>query len=263
MHASRSLVFAAGVIALAAVFATDPPASSAADQKETRFTRAVIDCPATRVHAKGTGEVRRVLAEEGSVVKAGDVLAELQDAELEAELKLAEAEVALAMATVKEFMAGKTQAQLAASPAKETLARLEAQVKVAEARLRVAQVRVAGLVVISPLAGTVGKRAVEPGNYVRKGAELFTVYDLTKPEAVVQVPEKDVAAVRKGQKCTVRIDAIPDLKLAGEVDRIEPIVADAPGRRVVRVYVAVQNPKDERKYLRPGMTGEVAFDKPE
>ena len=263
MNASRSLVFAAGLIALVAVFSGDLPASSAADEKEARFTRAVISCPAARVHAKGTGEVRRVLAEEGTIVKAGDVLAELQDAELEAELKLAEAEVALAVATVKEFTAGKTQVQLDSSPAKETLARLEAQVKVAEARLTVAQVRVAGLVVHSPIAGTVGKRAVEPGNYVRKGAELFTVYDLTKPEAVVQVPEKDIAAVRKGQKCTVRIDALPDLKLTGEVSRVEPVAADFPGRRIVRVYVAVQNPKDERKYLRPGMTGEVAFDKPE
>ena len=261
MSHSRSTLLATALAALTLALPTDPPASSAAEPKESGVTRrAVISCPATRVHAKATGEVRRVLVEEGSVVKAGEVLAEMRDAELEADLKLADAELTLAVATVKEFVATK-DGKVDGSPAKEQLARLEAQVKVAEARLAAVKVRVAALSVRSPIAGVVGRRDIDPGHDVRKGNDLFTVYDLTKPEAVVEVPEREAAGVRKGQKCTVQIDAIHDLKLAGEVARVEPV--GARERRAVRVYVTVQNPKDERSHLRPGMTGQVTFAKPE
>jgi RND family efflux transporter MFP subunit len=264
MRRSRAILLATGLATVAVtLLPTDPRPISAADPKEVRFThRAVITCPNTPIPARTTGEVKRVLREEGAAVKAGEVLAELHDPELEADLKLAEAELALAVASEKEFRAKNTESPLTASPAKEILARYGAQIKVAEARLGVVKVRVAALTVRSPIEGVVGKRNVEPGDYVRKGdAELFVVFDPSRPEAVVDLPERDIAGLAKKQKCTVRVDAYPDLTLAGEVDRLGPVAREAP--RTVRVYVRVQVPKDEKPRLLPGMTAQVGFGKPE
>ena len=57
-----------------------------------------------------------------------------------------------------------------------------------------------------------GPDQVDLGNFVRKAeTELFTVFDLTRPEAVVDVPELDVERVSKKQQCTIRIAALADL----------------------------------------------------
>lgn len=278
MSHSRAILLTVGMTALAfATFPTEPPTSSAAEPKEVRFTRTgVVNCPSAKVYAGATGEVKRVLHHEGEEVRANGALAELHDPELEADLKLADAELALALASVKEFTAGKTAAQLSASPAKEQLARLEAQVKVAEARIGVLKVRATALTVRSPIEGVVAKKNTEPGNYVRKGeTELFTVYDLSKPEIVVDVPELDAPTVKHGQRCTIRIDAYSDAAFEGEVDRAEPVVAqlqigfdpftrpnigprETP--RTARVYVALKHTKETEKYRPlPGMTAQVGF----
>jgi RND family efflux transporter MFP subunit len=255
----------------------DPPGGQKADN--VRFTRhGQIECPRVQVTAHTTGVVARVRHDVGDVVKAGDLLAELDNPEAVAEVRLAEAELALAAATQKEFLAAKG-GKVDSSPAKEQLARLEAQVKVAEARLDLAKVRADGRNVRSPVDGIVGLRFTDVGNFVRKGeTDLFTVLDVSRLRAVATVPELDVAGVREKQPCTVRVDALPDLVFVGRVERIEP-VHDLAARRSdplgrprdprpvkaeYRVFVTLVPTKDLEKFrLLPGMTVQVGFGKGE
>lgn len=233
---------------------------AAAAQKENagRLTvPGIIDCPQSRVMAGATGRVAKVHAEEGTVVKAGDVLAELEDPECDAELRLAEAELTLALAVEKEFVATKG-GKVDESPAKEQLARLNAQVKVAEARLNLVKTRAAARTVRSTIDGIVGSRLVEPGSYTRRSeSELFRVVDLSRPQLVVEVHERDIAKLGKNSKCSIRVDAIPDLQLTGDVIRIEPIRRSES--QSTRVIVSVNNSDTVKGKLKPGMTAQVEF----
>jgi RND family efflux transporter MFP subunit len=247
---------------------------------DTRFSRAGhIECPKAEVAARTSGMVARILHDVGDAVKAGDLVAELDDPEGLAEVKLAEAERALAVASHKEFLAAKG-GKVDSSPAKEQLAKLEAQLKVAEARLELAKVRADGRSVRSPIDGVVGRRSTDVGNYVRKGeANLFTVLDVSHVRAVVEVPELDITAVHEKQRCTIHIDALAGVVLAGQVDRVEPLHDpieqrfDPFGRPIdprlrqpqtYRVFVALVPGKDREKVrLLPGMSARVGFGKGE
>jgi RND family efflux transporter MFP subunit len=273
MNHIRTICFAVFLSALVTIPGARPAHS--AEPKDVCFSRrGSITCPSVRVPARATGEVVRWLRDIGDSVKEGAVLAELRDPEIEADLKLAEAELALAVATEKEFVATKG-GKVDASPAKEQLARLAAQVKVAEARVASAKERLAALTVRSPINGVVGKRSIDRGDYVRKGeTELFTILDLARIEAVVNVPELDSEHVKKEQRCTINLDALPGREVAGVVDRIEPNVEtpaerlDVFGRldrrpegpRTFRVYVTLRPTKEQENIrLLPGMTAQVGF----
>jgi multidrug resistance efflux pump len=269
------------VMVSALAVASEGPGGPADGQKRdgARFSRAgQIECPKAEVTARTAGMVARILHDVGDAVKAGDLLAELDDPEGLAEVKLAEAELALAVASHKEFLAAKG-ARVGSSPAKEQLAKLEAQVKVAEARLELAKIRADGRRVRSPIDGVVGRRNTDVGNYVSKGeTNLFTVLDVSHVRAVVQVPELDVTAVHKKQRCTIHIDALADLVFAGQVDRIEllqePVEKrfDPFGRPIdprlrepqYRVFVTLTPTKGlEKVRLLPGMSARVGFGKGE
>jgi RND family efflux transporter MFP subunit len=246
---------------------------------DTRFSRAgYIECPKAEVKARTTGMVARILHDVGDAVKVGALLAELDDPEGLAEVKLAEAELALAVASQKEFLATKG-GKVGSSPAKEQLAKLEAQLKVAEARLELAKVRADARRVRSPTDGVVGRRSTDVGNYVRKAeTNLFTVLDVSHMRAVAEVPELDITAVHKRQQCTIHIDALANLVLAGQVDRVEPLQEsverrfDPFGRPLdarlrepqYRVFVTLTRTKDLKKVrLLPGMRARIGFGKGE
>jgi multidrug resistance efflux pump len=253
--------------------------ASGPKEDDTRFSRAgLIDCPKAAVKARTTGTVARVHHDLGERVKAGDLLAELDDPEGAAEVKLAEAELAVAAASHKEFLAAKG-GKVDTSPAKEQLAKLEAQVKVAEARLELAKVRADGRSVRSPIDGVVGQRHIDVGHYVSKAdTGLFTVLDVSHVRAVVEVSELDIPGVHEKQRCTIHPDAFSGLVIAGHVGRVEPLpepverrfdpfgrpIDPRPREQQYRVFVTLTPTKDlEKVRLLPGMSARVGFGKGE
>ena len=92
---------------------------------------------------------------------------------------------------------------------------------------------------VSPIAGTVLQKAVQEGMYVDEGMTLYQLADLSTVWAYLDVYEKDLRAVRRGQPITVTTEAYPGRTFSGRITFIDPVVD--PGTRTVRVRTELPN----------------------
>lgn len=106
--------------------------------------------------------------------------------------------------------------------------------------------------VLSAAEGTVVRKWVQAGDYVRTGDPLLTVVDLGKVWALLEVFEEDAGAVRVGQAVEVRVPGLPGDLWEGRVAFVDPMLD--PQRRILRVRVDLENPHGR---LRPGLFAEA------
>jgi multidrug resistance efflux pump len=151
---------------------------------------------------------------------------------------------------------------------KEKLDAAAAEVDQAKAELTKAQWRLGNCTIRSPISGTILKKNAEEGNIVNPIAfngsfSICELADLADLEVDLNVSERDISAVKVGQKCRIRTDAWPDRVYDGVVSRLMPIADRAKAAVPVRVKIAI--PADEQgQYLKPEMGAIVTFlnDKP-
>lgn len=226
-----------------------------------------------------SGTVRQVNVDFNSVVKIGTVLAELDTDKLNATVASSRAKVASAKAKVgnakatvietanvyerklslssKKFASIQdTEAAKAASDrAVAAVTSAEADVAVAEADLLIDETNLAKSSIVSPIAGIVLKRNVDPGQTVASSLQapvLFTIAeDLTKMEVQVDVDEADVGRVKEGQEASFSVDAYSDRRFKAQIRELRF------GSEVVQgvvTYKAVLTTDNSELLLRPGMT---------
>ncbi len=226
-----------------------------------------------------SGTVRKVNVTYNSPVKKGDILAELDTNKQEADVQSARAELASAKANV-------LKAEAEAQSAKISLDRLTglvsnkissqkeldaaqytyesalatkdvnaAAVLSAEASLRLAEVNLSKLTIVSPIDGVVLTRAVDPGATVASSLNapvLFTIAgDLRRMELQVSVDEADVGQVRESQPARFSVDAYPDRNFPAAIQAVR--FASETVSNVV-TYKAILTVDNEDLLLRPGMT---------
>ena len=139
----------------------------------------------------------------------------------------------------------------------------QAQVRQAEAEVRRAKWRLDNCIIVAPISGTVLKKNAELGNLVNPVAfngsfSLCDMADLSKLEVELSIQEREIAKVKKGQRCKVQPEAYMDRSYDGVVSRLMPIADRAKGAVPVRVRLKV--PADEEgQYLRPEMGAIVRF----
>jgi len=218
------------------------------------------------VKAKVSGDVRQVTVREGESVKAGQLLAKIDTADLEA--KLIERSGALESAKAQLAMAEKTQAtnqallkqnfisQNAYDNSESSRHVSEGTVKSAEAQVQLARNALRDATATSPLNGIVAKRHVQVGEKVAFDSPLITVVDLTDMELQAAVPAVDVPELAIGKTVELTIDGFGERRFTGRVERINP--AAEPGTRAILVYVGIPNADGA---LRGGMfaTGRIAL----
>ena len=218
------------------------------------------------VKAKVSGDVRQITVREGETVQAGQVLARIDTADLEA--KLAASIGALESAKAQLALATKTRAtnqallkqnfisQNAFDNSESSYSVSQGTVKSAEAQVQLARNALRDAVAISPLTGIVAKRHVQPGEKVAFDSPLVTIVDLKSLELQALVPAVDVPELSIGMKVELTIDGFGEERFAGEIQRINP--STEPGTRAFLVYVGIPN---QREVLRGGMfaTGRVAI----
>jgi membrane fusion protein, multidrug efflux system len=218
------------------------------------------------VKAKVSGDVRQVPVREGESVRAGQLLARIDTADLEA--KLIERNGALESAKAQLAMAAKTQAsnqqllkqnfisQNAYDNSVSSLGVSQGSVKSAEAQVQLARNALRDAVALSPLAGVVSKRHAQVGEKVAFDSPLVTIVDLTDMELQAAVPAADVPELTIGKGVELTIDGFGERRFTGRVERINP--AAEPGTRAILVYVGIPNSDSA---LRGGMfaTGRIAL----
>jgi membrane fusion protein (multidrug efflux system) len=223
------------------------------------------------VKAKVSGDVLFISVREGERVQAGQTLARIDTADLEA--RLIERVGALESAKAQLAMAEKTRSsnqqllkqnfisQNAFDNSESTLSVSQGTVKSAEAQVQMARIALKDATVVSPLAGIVAKRHVQQGEKVAFDSPLVTVVDLKEMELQAMVPAADVPELSIGMPVALSIDGFGERRFAGRVERINP--ATETGTRAILVYVGIPNADST---LRGGMfaTGRIALsaDKP-
>lgn len=99
--------------------------------------------------------------------------------------------------------------------------------------------------ILSPITGTVTKRHVAIGDYVKEGSALFEVIDLSKVWVMFDAYESDLPWVKKGDNIDFTIQSVPGETFKGKVTYIDPFI-DAL-TRVAQVRVELNNPKQQLK----------------
>ena len=220
-----------------------------------------------KVGSQLSGIVARLHVNVGDVVKRGDSLAELDDAQwrarvtsLEAELAAAEAELTYARSDVSrmERVASYSPAQV--ENGRRNVQVREAMVGQARAKLDEARVELGYTRIRAPIAGTVASVSTYEGETVAaafSAPTFVTLVDLKRLEVQAYVDEHDIGAVRAGERVTFRVDAFRDRELTGTVRAIYP--KPQLLNNVVNYIVIVDfaNPPD--LIVRPEMTAHVTF----
>lgn len=218
------------------------------------------------VKSKVSGEVRAITVRDGDTVQAGQVLARMDTADLEAklierqgQLESARAQLAMAEKTLssnQKLLKQSFISQNAFDNSESNMNVTRGSVKSAEANVRLAQNAIKDAVATSPLTGIVAKRHVQPGEKVAFDTPLVTVVDLKDIELQAMVPAVDIPELRPGMPVELNVDGFGERKFAGRIERINP--STEPGTRAILVFVGVPNPNSE---LRGGMfaTGRVAL----
>ncbi|MDQ1237830.1 MAG: hypothetical protein QG577_14 [Thermodesulfobacteriota bacterium] len=237
------------------------------------------------VSSKATGRIRKLSVEEGKVVKAGDILAQLENEDLVATLEegranlrvakaaLTNAEAEMADATLnynrnkslKATGAVSDQAFDAAEARYKKALSSETQARFligrAEASLRLAEVNLEYSLIRAPFDGVILTKSADEGEIVapfgasvNARAAVATMADLSSLMVEVDVSEASLEKVRLGQAVEVRLDAFPDDRFAGTVHMIVP-TAD---RSKATVLTKIKFEKLDSRVL-PEMSAKAAF----
>jgi membrane fusion protein (multidrug efflux system) len=200
------------------------------------------------VVSKVRGMVTEINVEEGDFVNADEVLAQLEDEQLELEAQRAKATMDRLQneLTRKEELFNKN---LISAQEFEN-AKYEYQAQKSEYEL--AQLKIKNSKIRSSISGIISDRLIKVGNMINTDQEVFEITDFDPILAVLKVPEHEMAKIRKGQQALLEADAIKNETFEGKVLRVSPTVDPQTGTFEVTVYI-----RDESKQLKPGMFGRV------
>ena len=191
-----------------------------------------------------SGRIARLGFVEGQRVQRGQLLVQLDDTLQQAQLKQAEAQASIARTNLQRSRELLAQNFVSQSAVDQNAASLQ----VAEAQVALAQAQLARMRVLAPFDGTAGLKLVDIGDYVKDGADVVNIEDLTALTVQFAVPERYIDRLRVGQPVDVAVDALPGRSFKGRVQAVDSQV-DANGR-ALQVLAQVDNPG---ALLKPGM----------
>ncbi|PYR19184.1 MAG: hypothetical protein DMF94_17080 [Acidobacteria bacterium] len=243
------------------------------------------------VGVKTGGRLARLKFEEGTRVRKGEVIAEIEHADIDAQLEASRRAVAEAEAQLAQAVAAReedvrnlerqralakdgitTDAALsgAGSAAAVSTARVktaEAAIASARARVRVTEEAVENTSVRAPFDGVVIKKRAEVGETVspfgvagqasREGGAIATIADLAELEVQTEVSENSVAKLTPAMPAEVKLQAYQDQVYRGRLRQIFPSADRA--KAIVEVRVTILNAD---AHVKPEMTASVTFQEP-
>ena len=237
------------------------------------------------VSTKATGRLEYLGVQEGSIVKAGDILARIENRDVTATLDQSQASLRAATANLEQGLAElrDAEANLKRSEdlvkknfissasfdaalarfdkAKASVASFNGAIGVAEANVRAARVTVEQTLIRAPFDGVVLTKNANVGDIITpfssaadsKGA-VVNMADMATLEVEADVSEVSLGKVSVGQPVELQLDAFPDLRLLGKLSRIVPTV----DRSKATVLVKIEFIEKDKRVL-PDMSAKVSF----
>ena len=239
-------------------------------QNSVTATGTIEPVTSVTVGTQVSGIVNRLFVDYNSVVKKGQVIAELDKTNLISELNTAKANLSSAQSSLKyeteNYKRYKTlfdkglvsadeyeNARLSYDKALQTVNTSKESVQKAQTNLGYATIT-------SPIDGVVLSKAVEEGQTVAASfstPELFTIaQNLTDMRVIADVDEADIGDVKEGERVTFTVDAYPNDTFEGEVTQVRQEATTT--NNVVTYEVVISAPNNDLK-LKPGLTANVTI----
>jgi membrane fusion protein (multidrug efflux system) len=203
------------------------------------------------VNAQLSGALLSVNAEEGTYVRAGQLLAQIDAKELESQVRAATATLELAESTAKrsdELWKQRIVTAQEYERDRATLASAQASLDQLKTRLGYATIR-------SPINGVVTEKRLETGDIVSPQTRLFSVAETSTLVSRVMVSELEVPLLQPGAAVDVSVDALGGARVPGRIRRVFPSADTVT--RLVPVEVALTG--SALAQLRPGFTIRATF----
>ena len=217
-----------------------------------------------------SGIVSRLYVDYNSIVKKGQVIAELDRTNLISELNTAKANLASAESTAAYELANynryKTLYDKGLVSADEyesallSYQKAKQQVNTSRESVQKAQTNLGYATITSPIDGVILSKAVEEGQTVAASfntPELFIIaQDLTDMRVIADIDEADIGGVKEGQRVSFTVDAFPDDHFEGAVTQVRQQATTESN--VVTYEVVISAPNKDLK-LKPGLTANVTI----
>lgn len=200
-----------------------------------------------QVVAKTSGVLLKLLVEEGDQVRAGQVLAKIDPERPRLEVQRSEAllrKLEAEMNRSKELYDRKLVAA-------DIYEKIRFDVATQKAAYDMARLELSYTDIVAPIDGVIASRSVKVGNLIQLNSSLFRLVDAEQLEAVLNVPERELATMKKGAAVAMQVDALPGKTFTGTISRVSPVV-DA-GSGTFRVTCAFES----QDALKPGMFGRI------
>ena len=222
------------------------------------------------------GRLQSVNVKLGDPVRRGQLIAKIEDREIQEQVRQAEASHDVSRATIRQREADLTLARTNLERNKNLLDRqllpqqtfddtearhqaalaqldlAKAQFEQAKARLEELRINLANTNILSPVDGFVGKRFLDPGASVGPNAPVVSVVDIRSVRLVANLVERDTKRVVVGTPAETEVDAFPGETFTGKVSRVAPVFD--PATRTAEMEIEVPNPGFR---LKPGMYARV------
>lgn len=245
-------------------------AAKANIQNSVTATGTIEPVTSVTVGTQVSGIVSKLFVDYNSVVKKGQVIAELDKTNLISELNTSKANLASAQSSLKyetdNYNRYKTlfekglvsadeyeTAKLSYDKAKQTVATAKESVAKAQTNLGYATIT-------SPIDGVVLSKSVEEGQTVAASfstPELFNIaQNLTDMRVIADVDEADIGEVKEGARVTFTVDAYPNDTFEGKVTQVRQEATTT--NNVVTYEVVISAPNNDLK-LKPGLTANVTI----
>ncbi len=239
---------------------------------EERLNGVVRAANQVDIYPRISAPIEEVYVQNGDDIRRGDALLRLRDTEYRERLRQAEASLRINIAQRRQAEAalGEVQSQLRREQiladrdlsSELEMEQIQARLESAEASVELAQAQVEQArsnveeqndaleqtIIRSPVDGTVGQRNAEIGMQVNTSTRLFTVGDLSRSQITINLTERMLSYIQRGNTVRIFSDNIPDRVLTGEISRISPFLG--AGSFSTEAEIDIDN---EEGLLLPGM----------
>jgi RND family efflux transporter MFP subunit len=237
------------------------------------------------VASKATGRLEWLGVREGSKVRAGEILARLENGDVTAQMQQAAANIQVAEANLQQGEAELKEAERALrrsaelleknfvsqaahdtvvarhAKAQAAMAGFRAAIAAARANFRASEVAVEQTLIRAPFDGVVLTKNANVGDVITpfssalgSQAAVVTMADMSTLEVEADVSEANIGKVRAGQPAEIQLDALPEGRFRGEVQRLVPTVDRAKATVTAKIRFIDMDPR-----VLPEMSAKVAF----
>ena len=203
--------------------------------------------------SESSGRIIQLMAKEGTIVKAGQVLAKIDNQVVSADLEIAQANVDAARTDMERYQ----KALQTGGVTQKQVDDMTLQYRNAQAKLTQARKNTSNTLLKSPIDGIINAKYVEVGAYLSPGTKIFQIVNISRLKLVVSVPETQVVSLHLGQEVPVVTSVYPEVSYKGKITFIA-----AKGDETLNYPVEVEITNISGKELKAGMYGTAIFSLP-